>query len=149
MKTIELQIPDGYKLEQTSEGKWEIVKEKPSLFERPSFFEILTNNHYGTLSIKGRDWKVYYNSEEQLARLNALSKLMCVADYLNDGWKPNWNLLTKEDKWCIEYIKNTGECYVECWRNTTYGQVIFKTKELAQKAIEICGEELIKTALGV
>lgn len=146
MAEVKIQVPDGYELKQVSAGKWELVKVKKN---QDSLFEILKNHHYGTLSIVGRDWNFYYNSEEQIARLIALSKLMVVADHLNDGWKPNWHLLSKEEKWCIEYIKNTGEIYVECWNNTTYGQVIFKTKDLALKAIQICGEQLVKEALGV
>lgn len=131
MKIEQIQIPNGYELKQVSEGKWELVKSDKDLREI-----LLSFN-------KDLDSRQISN------RFIALSQLQCVADYLNDGWQPNWSLLTKEDKWCIEYIKNTGEFYVECWRNTTYGQVIFKTKELALQAIRICGEELLKVAYGV
>lgn len=33
MKTVELQIPDGYELKQVSEGKWEIVKSNKEIRE--------------------------------------------------------------------------------------------------------------------
>lgn len=127
MTEVTIQIPDGYDLKQVDDGKWELVKKEL------------------TLEQIHKDYVPFIET----GRLIALSKLMCVADYLNEGWKPNWSLTNNEDKWCVEYIKNTGECYVENWQNHTYGQVIFKTKELALKAIEICGDKLIKTALGV
>lgn len=143
MKTVELQIPDGYKLEQTSEGKLEIVKEEVTLEQ------ILKVTQTATVSTPFDDRIIRFGNIDQLNRVDAMFKLLCVAEFLNDGWKPSWSILTKENKWCIKYTKNTGEFYVECWRNTTYGQVIFKTKELALKAIDICGEELLKVAFGV
>lgn len=127
MKTVEIQIPDGYELKQVSEGKWELVKKEL------------------TLEQIHKEYMPFIDT----SRFIALTKLQCVADYLNEGWKPKWTFLDKEDKWCIAHLNDTGELYVESMCTISYGQVFFKSKELALKAIEICGWELLKTALGV
>ena len=86
-------------------------------------------------------------SKKQLQRLLAINKLMNVAEYLNDGWKPDW----KDD---------TSKCYL-LWHasinnfdtvelsHLQYVGPVFKTKKLALQAIEILGEEEVKLALGV
>lgn len=142
MKTIELQVPDGYELKQVAEGKWELVKSDKDIYD------ILKNN--ATFASTGLFFKNGLDSEQMKQRVDrviALSKLQCVADYLNEGWEPNWEDI--DYKWFILYTSYNGKCSVECWRNNTYGQVAFKSREIAQRAMEICGEELIKTALGV
>lgn len=143
MKTVEIQIPEGYELKQVSESKWKLVTKERTLEQ------LLQVTHPASIATPFGERNINFRTIDQLDRVEAMLKLMCVADYLNNGWKPNWSLLTKEDKWCIEYIKNTGEFYVECYCNITYGQVLFKTKELALKAIEICGKELLKVAFGL
>lgn len=84
------------------------------------------------------------NSKKQLKKLLAINMLMNVAKYLNDGWQPNWND-TKEAKYYI-VISDYGN---QIHRNTISNNsiVYFKSEELANKAIEILGEETIKLAL--
>lgn len=139
MAEVKIQVPDGYELKQVSAGKWELVKVKKN---QDSLFEILKNHHYGTLSIVGRDWNFYYNSEEQIVRLIALSKLMVVADHLNDGWKPDWSDC-KYNKYFIAQEQD-GILRVFSTKENCGGLVYFKSDELAIKAIEICGEEMIR-----
>ena len=79
----------------------------------------------------------------QLKCILAKNKLATVAKYLNDGWKPGEydyaTYLTLDDMCNISY--NRGH------RDSFCGQVIFKTNEHAQRAIEILGEEAVKLAL--
>lgn len=141
MKTTQIQIPDGYELEQVSKGKWELVKSKKYLHE------ILDEDNVSFLSTG-----LYFDDLDLRQRSNwfiALSKLKCVANYLNNGWQPNWN--DNEEKWHIEWYEygvNKLRVDLSC-THSTCGEVVFKTQELAEKAIEICGEDLIKMALGV
>lgn len=143
MKTVELQIPNGYELKQVSEGKWELVKSDTDIRD------ILKDNASCVATY------LYFTKEldleqrkQRINRFIALSKLQCVADYLNEGWKPDWN--EKGENWHIERHGNGLNKLLVAWSiYSTDGEVVFKTKELAEKAIEICGEELIKEALGV
>lgn len=127
MTEVTIQVPNGYELKEIAKGKWELVKKEMTL-------EQILHKDYAPFIAAGR--------------FIVLAKLQCVADYLNEGWKPNWN--NSEDKWHIEWYGNKNKLEV-MWSCTysTNGQVVFKTKELSQRAIEICGEDLIKTALGV
>ena len=85
------------------------------------------------------------SSEHQLECILAKNKLANVAVYLNGGWKPS-------DYICYNYgyficICNTE---LEIHERNSYrfnNNVIFKSKELAQQAIEILGEETVKLAL--
>ena len=70
MKTVEIKVPNGYELKQVSDGKWELVKEEITLEQIP-------HKDYAPFIVTGR--------------FIVLAKLQCVADYLNEGWKPNLN----------------------------------------------------------
>lgn len=81
---------------------------------------------------------------EQLESILALNMLCNVAKYLNGGWSP----INKRDKykWCIRIddISNELVCETEAKQTSS---VYFNTKELAQQAIDILGEEEIRKAL--
>lgn len=87
-------------------------------------------------------------SYHQLECILAKNKLANVARYLNDGWKPN---LDSDYGYGIAISYNSGHnliidrCAVLCMFSS--GKVIFKSEKLAQKAIEILGEETVKLAL--
>lgn len=69
-------------------------------------------------------------SGKQGEKLFAINKLMNVAKYLNDGWKPNWKN-NKEYKYylCMSYDKIQIE-YMCC----RYSDIVyFKSEELAQQ----------------
>lgn len=71
---------------------------------------------------------------------------MNVAKYLNGDWQPDWSD-NAEGKWFV-YSSNEGKkIKVDCFRTTQHPSIYFKSKNLAEKAIEILGEETIKLAL--
>lgn len=144
MKEIKIQVPDGYELKQVSEGKWELIEEKKVTLE-----QLLKVTHPASITTPFDNRNISFGTIDQLNRVEAMLKLMCVADYLNDGWEPNWN--DNELIWHIEWCGNNENKLLVEWScvYSTRGEVVFKTRDLAKRAIEICGEELIKTALGV
>ena len=84
-------------------------------------------------------------TKHQLECILARNKLANVAKYLNNGWKPNdgdfvFCLTCRVD---LENNLGIGMYYFENYGN----QIIFKTQESAQQAIEILGEETVKLAL--
>lgn len=74
----------------------------------------------------------------QNAKWSAFHKLAIIAEYLNEGWKPDWN--NKDAvKW---YIKKDERVYTDSCYMLNYGAIYFKSRELAKKAIEIMGDEI-------
>lgn len=74
---------------------------------------------------------------------NALWDLHYIADYLNGNWKPDY----EDNVWGVSFdISDNGELFIDC--HNQYGTVLFKNKALAKEALEILGQEKIKTALG-
>ena len=87
-------------------------------------------------------------TKHQLECILAKNKLANVAKYLNGEWKPYktdvghfdaWVLFATPDKDFVGYSKIT-----DCAHNSN---VLFRSPELAQQAIEILGEETVKLAL--
>lgn len=78
----------------------------------------------------------------------ALNKLQNVAIYLNNGWKPNLND-SNELKCFLKYSHSSKSLNIGFYYVSNNGTVYFKSEELAKQAIEILGEETVKTALGV
>lgn len=85
-------------------------------------------------------------SKQMLVKLSAIYKLLMVAKYLNGDWEPDWED-ERKDKWGIYYdYGNMKLCYINEGYNC-HAPVYFRTKELAEQAIQILGEETIKLAL--
>nr|DAX08809.1 MAG TPA: hypothetical protein [Bacteriophage sp.] len=68
-----------------------------------------------------------------------MHNLAIIAEYLNDGWKPNWSD-PRERKYCI--YKENAKIRISSVFSTQCAITYFKTKELAEKAIKILGEEI-------
>lgn len=54
----------------------------------------------------------------------------------NEGWEPNWEENVNQNKWCIykSHSSHSWEVYC-CDRTQSVNDVLFKTKELAERAI--------------
>ena len=83
-------------------------------------------------------------SEKQLKKLLAINQLMNVAKYLNGDWQPDWNNNQKSKYYIFIY---NGKIDISNTALSNCLEVYFKSKELAQQAIDILGEETIKLAL--
>ena len=82
-------------------------------------------------------------TRKQAEKLLAMNKMMNVAKYLNGDWQAVFDGATTN--WMIYYDIN--KLTIIGYRYIHSSFVYFKTKELAQQAIEILGEETIKLAL--
>ena len=98
-------------------------------------------------TVGGNTYSCANNSttKHQLECILAKNQLANVAKYLNDGWKPKE---LETIYYIIDYSSDI-EDICECTYNQSYmyGRIIFKSRKLAQQAIEILGEETIKLAL--
>lgn len=84
-------------------------------------------------------------TKHQLECILAKNKLANVAKYLNDGWNPT----VGDTAWyIISYSHNNIDIVDADFQHShCSSRIIFKTKEFAQQAMEILGEETIKLAL--
>lgn len=154
MKQITITFPDNCELKQDGNTYTIVEKEKKLTYEyiakelfanKPCFY-VATNGEIGEATKLNSYVAEQLNnstSKKQAEKLLAINKLMNVAKYLNDGWQPGWDYI-HEDKYFIAI--NSNEIYIE-ETLINYSAVYFKSKELAQQAIEILGEETIKLAL--
>ena len=87
-------------------------------------------------------------TKHQLECILAKNQLANVAKYLNGEWKPSKTNSGRFEAWVLfttpneDYIGCVG--LIDCAHNSN---VFFKSKELAQQAIKILGEETVKLAL--
>lgn len=157
-KEIKIIVPEGYEFDKENSTSdciklkkkglaYEDVAEK--LFKNKKTYFLGTMANISDFTPEGQG--IYFannaTSEKQLQRLLAINKLMNVAEYLNDGWEPDWKDGT--DKWYLlwqGYVKKVGTIGLS---HIQYGVPVFKTQDLALQAIEILGEEEVKLALGV
>ena len=84
-----------------------------------------------------------FTSEKQAEKLLAINKLMNVAKYLNGDWQPNLDFYP-ENKYIITIVNDKIE--IENVGKTNYCNSYFKSRELAEQAIEILGEDTIRLA---
>ena len=82
-------------------------------------------------------------TRKQAEKLLAMNKMMNVAKYFNGDWQAVFDGATTN--WMIYYDINKLTIIGYKYIHSSF--VYFKTKELAQQAIEILGEETIKLAL--
>jgi len=150
---LTIEIPDG-KIVDWEESKKQnkiILKDKQLTYE-DICKKVFKDDHY-SIAWEGYPIKccsAIYNAsnattEHQLECILAKNKLATVAKYLNDGWKPLHDssifLLISTSMGSLAFEVANGSCASDC------GSIWFKSKDLAQQAIEILGEETIKLAL--
>lgn len=92
--------------------------------------------------------------QSSLDRIDAIGMLLNTAKYLNGCWKPEFTEFytdeLNDDKWYItsSHKLKTSTLQIECTRHKCCAIAYFKTKELAQEAIDILTPDVIHKALG-
>lgn len=156
MKKLEIEIPNDKEIdwEASARQKQIVFRDKQFTYEDVCK-ELFKNGHY-FIDTTGEIQKVSFtacdantaSTPHQLQCILAKNQLANVARYLNGNWKPGktreghfdaYVLFVTPNKDYIGYIKIQN-----CAHNSN---VLFKSQELAKRAIEILGEEIIKDAL--
>lgn len=73
-------------------------------------------------------------NKDNIHKLCAISKLMNIAKYYNNDWKPNWSN-SKENKYCIKFDYHKDRFYVDYNNSIGAGDVFFKNSEDARAII--------------
>ena len=155
MNTLEIEIPPDKEIDwKESEKQNKIVlKDKQltyedvckKLFNGETYY---TNTNGKICSSNITQYVTDPNNattEHQLKCILAKNKLANVAKYLNDGWKPTVGYTAW---YIISYGHNNIDIVDADFQHShCSSRIIFKTKELAEKAIEILGRETVKLAL--
>lgn len=159
-KEIRITVPEGYEIDKEN-STFECIKFKKKGLTYEDVAEKLFKNKRTyfireqakiDIFLPAEDVGVSYannaTSQEQLQRLLAINKLMNVAEYLNDGWKPDWEN-SNCSKWYIIWHHRSCKFIIDSGQLLQHNDIYFKTPDLALQAIEILGEEEVKLALGV
>lgn len=132
-KELKITIPEGYEIDKEN-STFECIK-----FKRKELtYEDIAERLKGDNNIH-----FYSLTDAQSDKLKALHKLMIVADYLNNGWKPDWRD-ANQMKYVICLSPRPHIC---TFTFDVYSPVVFKSEEAAYQAIKILGEDIIKSAL--
>jgi len=105
------------------------------------------NLTYRDIKSKVTNWWIAsqkITNEETCDSVNNLIKLINVAKYLNGDWLPNWSDDTYKSRF---YISIQNRILISNSKNIPIGTVYFKSDKLCNQAIEILGEDIIKSAL--
>lgn len=156
-RELKIEIPEGYEIDKEN-STFECIKFKrkeltyddiaKELFIHKDCFFIDTFGevHYIANLEVGYTQSNNCTSEKQAEKLLAINKLMNVAKYLNDGWKPDWSN-NDEKKYYITIDNNfssNSKIMIRYNYITNDSLVYFKTEKLAREAVRILGEDTIR-----
>ena len=154
-KEIKIQVPEGYEIDREN-STFECIKFKPKsltyeeiareLFDGKNAYYIGALGHVvsGNIHDNHCENSNVCATRPQGEKLMALNKLINIATYLNGDWVPNFND-SSQAKFFITWQFNKTKVGTNYTSNI--GTPCFKTKELADQAIEILGENTIELAL--
>lgn len=156
---VEYPIPDNLQFFFAEDGKLMVRKKIEGDAEAPddkegkpiTYDEVIKELYYGKTAYWVGSTRISYAitnensyndinncaSEAQCKRMVAFNKLQNIAKYLNKGWKPDF--CNTEKKWAIiKYVEGFSPKYIMM---TNDANVYFKSKDLANEAIRLMGEE--------
>lgn len=84
-------------------------------------------------------------TKAQVLKNLAFNKLINIANYLNDGWRPNFGEFL-DSVYCIGRNKDGKVIPITCYAYNT-GQVVFPSSYICKQAIRIMGEKSIHDLL--
>jgi hypothetical protein len=158
MKELQINCPKGYQIDQdksdltkgivyfkeVGESYDDVAKR---LFKGQTWYYINSNGEITNIfGIAGRNFPNNSLTREQLESFLELNKLCNVAKYLNGDWLPDWGDI-REWKYSVYYDYKSNTLDVDRTDSCSYSEIYFKSKELANQAIAILGEDSIRKAL--
>lgn len=148
---VEYPIPDGLTFFFNEEGKLMVQKAPGDKNGEPITYDDICKKLFFNKTaywVRGKNIeegviRESYNDSDnctsvaQVKRVVAFNKLQNIAKYLNKGWKPDF--CNTEKKWAIiKHVEGFSPKYIMM---TNDANVYFKSKDLANEAIRLMGEE--------
>lgn len=136
MKNIEIQIPEGYEIDEekstfTNIVFKEIKKQKPEWEDFGMVTGYFISGYCSAVSYSGishKENKNTYPTLEEAKASIALTQLLQWRDKYNEGWKRDYKL--KWDyRYIIRFVNEEIEILNSCYRNV----LCFKNKQIAEK----------------
>lgn len=128
---FKIQIPEGMEIDKEN-STFEYIRFKP---KELTYRDVIKHLSYS--------YPIFTSNEKHKLKCVTFRKLLEVADYLNGDWKPDWDNDTQY-KYIISYNVIKETFYIQSWWYVAQGLVCFSSKENAEKAIKIIGEEELK-----
>ena len=128
---FKIQIPEGMEIDREN-STFECIKFKPKKLTYQEIAKKFQPYNYSVSTNAGH-----------LSKLLTFRKLLEVADYLNGDWKPDWNDVNQL-KHFISYNHRDKTLDIFSRHYLDSGRIYFSSRENAEKAIEIIGEEELK-----
>lgn len=159
MNKIEIEIPNDKEIDWEASAKQKHIVFKNKQLTYEDVCKELFKDGYCYIDMWGRTKADGHNeryvdepnnatTRHQLEYILAKNKLANVARYLNGDWKPGKTGLGHFDAYVLYVTPNKEYIgYVKIQNCSQNSNVLFKSTELAEQAIEILGEETIKLAL--
>ena len=94
---------------------------------------------------QGHIFKTEQEAETEAKRRNLLTRFRAFRDECNENWKPNWSS-SEEMKAYIQYHEQFNKLVIKYTLNRNILQTFgfFKSKQDAERAIELFGDEIIE-----
>ena len=128
---IKIQAPEGMEIDK-EHSTFECIKFKPK------------NATYDDIQNKIMPYtNTVFTTPMHKQKCITFRKLLEVADYLNGDWKPDWNDVNQL-KHFISYNHRDKTLDIFSRHYLDSGRIYFSSRENAEKAIEIIGEEELK-----
>ena len=127
---IKIQIPEGMEIDREN-STFECIKFKPKELTYQEIAEKFPKNSFVS------------TNEDHFSKLITFRKLLEVADYLNGDWKSDWNDVNQLKHFILyNHRDKTLDIFSRHYLDS--GRIYFSSRENAEKAIEIIGEEELK-----
>lgn len=128
---IRIQAPEGMEIDKEN-STFECIKFKP---KRITYDDIQNKIMPYTDTV--------FTTPRHHQKCDTFRKLLEVADYLNGDWKPDWDNQSQV-KYLIQYDHIRKQFKIDFYSHTSINPICFSSRENAQKAVEIIGEEELK-----
>ena len=159
MRKLEIEIPNDKEIdwEASVRQKQIVLKDKQLTYK--NICQELFKNGYCYMDMCGNTKTDGYNeiylnnpnnatTRHQLECILAKNKLANTARFLNGDWKPGKTILGHFNAYVLFATPNKDYIgYIKIQECSHNSNVLFKSQELAQQAIEILGKETVKLAL--
>lgn len=128
---LRIQVPEGMEIDKEN-STFECIKFKPKKLTYDYISIIMSPKTYPVYTIR-----------RHFQKCDTFRKLLEVTDYLNGDWEPDWNN-QNQTKYLIQYDHIRKRFRIDVYSYTSITPIVFSSRENAQKAIEIIGEEELK-----